>query len=192
MGFLKRIWNQLHRFVFWAIILSILWAWIYLNFVGDARPAKKLVLTVESGDLKAHSLAVLLEEPELPEGLRMVQVRSFDYDIFGSAVVGDLYIMRESTLLATLKESPEKLAPLELPEGWKGWSWQDSCYGVMVYDLDAGLSVAGEYIRYAPLTDQDPEPCYLCLDAQSVHRADGTAWTLALRFLALEERGPEN
>ena len=188
MGFLKRIWNQLHRFVFWAILLSIFWAWIYLNFVGDAKAAQKVVLTVESGDLKSHALAVLLEEPEPPEGLRMIQVRSFDYDIFGSAVVGDLYIMRESTLKATLAESPEKLAPLTLPEGWEGWRWQDQVYGIRVYDRAGGLAVAGDYIRYAPLTDPNPEPCYLCLDAQSLHLTDGAAWTVAQRFLALEKQ----
>ena len=31
---LKRIWAQLHRFVFWALILSLFWAWIY-TMVGD-------------------------------------------------------------------------------------------------------------------------------------------------------------
>ncbi|MBO6052759.1 MAG: hypothetical protein J6Q17_03395, partial [Clostridia bacterium] len=46
------------------------------------------------------------EDEGLPEGLKMIQVRSFDYDMFGSALEGDLYLMKESILKATLEESP--------------------------------------------------------------------------------------
>ena len=122
MRILKNILAQLHRFVFWALILSLFWAWIYI-YVGDTSREKKVLIYIDAYELHQRVLGLRLEDMGLPEGIEMIEVRSFDYDMFGSALNGDIYLMKESILKATLDESPEKLAPIDLPAGREGYDW---------------------------------------------------------------------
>ncbi len=190
MRILKNIWSQLHRFVFWGLLISLFWFWIYINFVGDTSREKKLLFYVDAYELHWRDLSLALEDAGLPDGIEMIQVRSFDYDIFGSAINGDVYVMKESILKATLEESPEKLAPLSVPDGAECWSWEGQIYGLRVFDPATQRGAAEQYIRYAPEGAPEPEAYYLCLDAQGPHSADGAAWQTARAFLTMEENEP--
>ncbi|MBR6376821.1 MAG: hypothetical protein IKS05_03540, partial [Oscillospiraceae bacterium] len=160
MRILKNICAQLHRFVFWALILSLLWAWIY-TFVGDTSREKKVILYVDAYALDQRGLGLRLEEKCLPAGIKMLQVRSFDYDIFGGEINGDLYLMKESVLRTTLEESPEKLAPLVLPAGQTGYEWGGKCWGILAFDPETQRGPAMDYIQYAPLLNPEQEAYYL-------------------------------
>lgn len=190
---LKRIWAQLHRFVFWALILSLLWAWVYSTFVSDAPREKKVLLYVDSYGLERRALGLALEDACLPDGqIEMIQVRSFDYDIFSSYFEGDLYLMRESILKATMEESPEKLAPIPVPEGAEGWAWEGQNVAIRVFDPATQTGPAMALIGYAPPGGTEREAYYLCADAASLHLAsrpgalDDAAWHVALALLAMD------
>ncbi len=188
---LKNIWAQLHRFVFWAIILSILWCWIY-TFVDDAPREKKVLFYIDAYGLEERALTLRLEEECLPEGIKMIRVRSFDYDIFGSSLNGDLYLMKESILKATLDESPEKLAAIELPAGRQGYEWNGKTWGILAFDPAAQKGPAMDYIQYALPGASEPEPYYLCFEANAYHLAsqsgalDNAAWEVGMALLNVE------
>ena len=190
MRILKNIWRQLHRFVFWAVILSLLWCWVY-TFVGDTGADRKVVFYIDAYALERRPLSIRLEEEGLPEGIRMIQARSFDYDLFGSSLNGDLYLMKESILKATLEESPEKLAALTLPDGLTGYDWEGSTVAILAFDPATQRGPAMEYISYALYDTPEPEPYYLCFDAASLHLStnaaavDNAAWEVATNFLHL-------
>lgn len=188
---LKRIWAQIHRFVFWALILSLFWAWIY-TMVGDTSRDKKVLFYLETPGLERRALSIRLEDACLPvEGIKMIQARGFSYELFGSELNGDLYLMRESTLKATLEETPEKLAAIELPEGMRGYEWKGGVYGILAFDPETQKGPAMEQIRYAPFDRPEPEAFWLCFDAKSQHLAaqpgalDNAAWDTALALLAM-------
>ena len=188
---LKRIWAQLHRFVFWALILSLFWSWIYL-MVGDTSRDKKVLLCLETPGLDRRALSIRLEDACLPmEGIKMIQARGFSYELFGSEVNGDLYLMRESTLKATLEETPEKLAAITLPEGLRGYEWKGGVYGLLAFDPETQKGPAMEQIRYTPFNKPEPEAFWLCFDAKSQHLGflpsalDNAAWETAMALLAM-------
>ena len=181
MRILKNIWAQLHRFVFWALILSLLWAWIY-TFVGDTTRDKKLILCVDAYALEQRPLALRLEDECLPAGIKMIQVRSFGYDFLGTELEGD------SILEAALTDTSGKLAPLTLPEGMAGYTREGKTWGILVFDPATQHGPAMDYIQYTPLPDPEPEAYYLCIDAASPHYGaqDNAAWELALAFLRID------
>lgn len=188
---LKRIWAQLYRFVFWALILSLFWSWIY-TMVGDTGRDQKVLFYLETPGLERRPLSIRLEDACLPmEGIRMIQARGFSYELFGSELNGDLYLMRESTLKATLEETPEKLAAITPPEGMRGYEWKGGVYGLLAFDPETQKGPAMEQIRYAPFDRPEPEAFWLCFDAKSQHLAaqpgalDNAAWETAMALLAM-------
>ena len=186
---LKRIWAQLHRFVFWALILSLFWAWIY-TMVGDTGRENMVLFYLETPGLERRALSIRLEDACLPmEGIKMIQARGFSYELFGSELNGDLYLMRESTLKATLEETPEKLTAIDLPEGLRGYAWKGGIYGILAFDPETQKGPAMEQIRYTPFDRPEPEAFWLCFDAKSQHLAslpgalDNAAWETAMALL---------
>ena len=191
MKFLKRIWSQLHRFIFWAVILGIFWCWIY-TFVGDAPREKKVMVYVDAYALEQRDLSLRLEDEGLPEGIRMIQVRGFNYDLFGTTLEGDVYLMKESLLKATLEETPGKLTAFEAPEGFTGYEWEGENWALLVFDAASQTGPAMDQIQYARMGEREPESYYLCFDAQSPHlksapnAVDNAAWEVALNLLKLD------
>lgn len=192
MRILKNIWAQLHRFVFWALILSLLWAWIY-TFVGDTSRDKKVILCVDAYALEQRPLALRLEDEGLPAGIKMIQVRSFGYDFLGTELEGDLYLMKASLVEATLTDTPGKLAALTPPAGMPGYKRDGAVWGIRVFDPATQQGAGMDYIQYTPLPDQEPEAYYLCFDAASPHyaanpgAADNAAWEVAISFLEIDK-----
>ena len=119
MRVLKNIWSQLHRFVFWALLSTILWAWIF-TLLTDTVPEKKVTLYVQTEDCRSVELTLKLEE-EKPQGIKMVKVHPVSYAAFGNRELleADLYAVRE----ADAAEMLPSFAPLDgetLDSGGRG------------------------------------------------------------------------
>lgn len=191
MKLFKNIWSQLHRFAFWAVILTLLWTWIY-TFVGDTSRDKKVMLYVDAYAMDQRGLSARLEDEGLPEGIKMIQARSFGYHIFSETLEGDVYVMRESMLRSTLEETPDKLTAIEVPAGCTGYEWNGKTWAILIFDAEAGTGPAEEYVRYLPYGDEEIESFYLCFDAQSPHveglpnAVDNAAWEVAGNLMKLE------
>lgn len=164
MRFLKNIFSQLHSFVLWAMASILLWGWIF-SMVTDAPVAQKITVYCDVPGLQDTALAVALEE-EMPEGIRMIKVHSFDYVMLDveSMDKGDVFIIPASNL----SEYGQMLTPLYGERG------------VPVYDAETGDAVAAGYIEYGG------EDYYLFLGAGSAHLEDGKAAAVARRLLSLK------
>ncbi len=164
MRILKNIFSQLHTFVLWLLASAIFWSWIF-TMVTDTSPAKKITVYCDVPRLEDTDLAVALEA-DMPEGLRMVKVHSFDYVMFDMESVnkGDIFILPASDVA----ECEEFLAPVEGEDG------------VLVHAAGSGTGAAGQYIGYA---DED---YYLFLGSGSVHLEDGKALAVARQLMEME------
>lgn len=164
MKMLKNIISQLHSFVLWLLVSAIFWSWIF-TFVNDTSPDKKVTLYCKVPEVQETALAAALEK-QMPEGLRMIKVRSFDYVMFGVEEFyrGDLFIVPVSEI----ETYAEFLVPMEGEESAK------------VHDASDDTGVAAAYIRYG---DED---YYLYLGNGSVHLEDGKAMEVAEALLAME------
>lgn len=163
MRLLKNIFSRLHVFVLWALGSFLFWSWIF-TFVTDAPAEKKVTVYCHVPQVEDIDLAVKLEE-DMPQGIRMIKVHSFDYVMFDMERIerGDIFIIPESEL-ETFRED---LLPLS-GEG-----------GEQVYDEETGEGIAKTYISYG---DED---YYLFLGSGSVHLEDGIAREIAMRILEL-------
>ena len=164
MKTLKRILSQWHTFVLWLLVSAIFWSWVF-TFVTDTDPERKITVYCKVPEIQDTALAVALEA-DMPEGLRMIKVHSFDYVMFGVEAFyqGDIFIVPASEL--------ETYADLLLPMA--------GGEGVKVYDAATGSGIAASYIRYGN------EDCYLYLGTGSVHLEDGKAQAVARALLAME------
>ena len=161
MRALKNILSHLHIFALWAVLSAILWGWIF-TLVTDTSPHKKVTVYCHVPELQDKSLAIALEE-NMPEGLKMIKVHSFDYFMLNTQSIdkGDVYIIPASET----EQFAEDLATAE---------------GIRVYDSATGTGIATEYITYG---DED---YYLFLGAASVHLDDGKALAVAEALLAIQ------
>lgn len=181
MRVLKNIVTQLHRWVFWALLSAVFWAWIF-TLLTDTVPAKKVTLFVQVEECRAEELALRLEE-ELPEGIKMVKVHPFSYILFdnGELQVADLYVVRASEMESLLTD----FVPLG-EEDWDSGGREPyvsdgKIYGVKIWDA-SGKGSAGDYLGYEPGEDY-----YLCMNADSPHlgNGDGAALRIAEALLKL-------
>lgn len=185
MRTLRNIWSQLYRFVFWALISSIFWGWIF-TLVTDTTPARKVTIYLQVEECRDRDLVLKLEENK-PEGIRMVKVHPFSYAVFGSddLLNADLYVVRESDA----EEMLASFAPLD------GESWDyggrelfrrdGKIYGVKVYDAASDTGDLRDYLQYTP-----GENCYLFFNVSSPHLGggDSAALRVAETMLSLSER----
>lgn len=161
MRVLKNIFSQLHSFVLWALASALLWGWVF-TFVTDTSVRKKVTVYCYVPEIRDVELAAALEE-ELPEGLKMIKVHSFEYVMMNMETMrqGDLFILPASTV-----EQYKELIDPELGR-------------VKVYDAAAREGAATDFITYL---DED---YYLFYGAGSVHIEDGKAQKVAERLLKL-------
>lgn len=194
MRILKNILSQLHRFAFWTIILALFWIWIYAN-IGDPAPEKKIVIYIDAYEVDQRGLSLRLEEEGLPEGIKLIQVRTGDY-IFASSnspIKGDLYLLKESVLKTNLEQTPDQFAPVSVPDGMTGFSWEGKTWGIQVYNAAEKAGAAMNYICYSFDGDPEPDDYYLCFDADSCHVAglpnavDNAAWEVVLNLLSIND-----
>ena len=99
MRILKNIWSQLHRFLLWALLSSVFWAWIF-GMVTNTAPQHKVVLYADVEECRDRELTLKLEE-EKPESIRMIKVHPFSYAMFddGELQSSDLYVVSASKAL---------------------------------------------------------------------------------------------
>lgn len=163
MKLLKNIVSQLHTFILWLLASAIFWGWIF-TFVTDTSPDKKIAVYCYVPAVQDVALAVTLEK-QMPEGLEMIKVHSFDYVMFNteSIELGDIFIIPVSEI--------ETYADSLILAGEN--------QGVKIYDAATGEGIAKDYIQYA---DED---YYLFLGAGSVHLEDGRALEVAAALLTL-------
>ena len=173
MRVLRNIWSQLHRFVLWALLSTVFWAWIF-TLVTDTVPAKKVTLYLQLEQCRDQELSLKLEESR-PEGIRMVKVHPFSYAAFGNRdlLEADLYLVRE----ADAEEMLQSFAPLD-GEDWDPgdrelYCRDGVCYGVKVYDAASGTGAAQTYLDYEPEGDY-----YLFFNADSLHLGAGDSAAL--------------
>lgn len=164
MKMMKRILSQWHSFVLWLLASALFWSWIF-TFVTDTSPEHKVTVYCKVPEIRDVALAAALEE-RLPEGLRMIQVHSFDYVMFDLDAFygGDVFIVPASEI----ETYADVLAPLEGEMGLKA------------YDALTGTGLAMDYIHYGQ------EDYYLYLGSRSVHLEDGKAMEVARQLLAME------
>ena len=153
--------------------------------MGDTSRDKKIVLYADTLTLEHRELAARLEDEGLPEGIRMIQVRSFDTSYSTMPIEGDLYLIKGSMLRSVLEEAPDRLLALELPAGFAGYTQDGKTWGLLAFDAATQTGPATDYLQYAYLDEPQSESFYLCIDAGSPHLEDGAAWTVALNFLKL-------
>ena len=160
MRVLKNIFSHLHIFALWAVLSAMFWMWIF-TFVTDTTPDKKITVYCHVPEVMGTELAVRLEE-NIPEGLKMIKVHSFDYVMFDTSAItqGDIYIIPAS--------ETEPFA-----EDLSG-------DGIKVYDHETKTGIALQYITYGE------EDYYLFFGANSVHVEDGKALIIAEELLNLQ------
>ena len=179
MRVLKNIVSQLHVYVVWLILSVVLWGFVF-NILTDAPAAKKLVLFAEVESPRDRELSAELEEHR-PEGIRLIQVHSFDYAMFDEQGLlnADFYIVSAASAeeyrasfrpLDTEKFSADGLTLLEL-DG-------QPC-GILVWDGEKGSAAA--YLDYGE------GEYYLFLGANSLHAGekDDAAYELLRELLRL-------
>ena len=138
--------------VVWSLTAVLVTGFIFTR-ITDTDPVHKLTLYVDGEVHNEAQLAARLEKG-LGEPIRMVQVHPFMYAMFGSEALktADLYIVPDSDR----EQYADWFAPGE--------------EGLPVYDPEAGVSVAGTWILYAP-----EETYRLYIGAGSPHLTDGLA-----------------
>ena len=80
MQVFRNIWSQLHRFVFWALLSTILWAWIF-TLVTDTVPEKKVTVYVLTEECRSTELALRLEETK--PGAVVKGGKAMDVKVYG-------------------------------------------------------------------------------------------------------------
>ena len=193
-GFLRKALRLLPGLLLWALISILFWTWIF-NFLTDTDRRYKVTVFVNMHLLRDQDLAIALEE-ELPAGIRIVQVHSFDYALMDSTSLetADLYIMTERQA----REHPEWLCPLpaSLAASADTLMLEGNAIGLLLGTAgenahlpDSSENPASAYLNYA---EAPGEPWYLCFGQGGYHLSflengkDDAALPIALRLLTLK------
>ena len=178
---IKNILRNWYRYVLWALLSAVFWAWIFI-LLFSARPAKKVVLYADLPDLDRNALSIELER-EKPKGIRIVDMAVFDDMMFNQVEVlsGDLFLIPDSKV----EEYLASFAPIDRADfpGETFFESDGEAYGILVYDEETGLKVGGDLILYIP-----QERCWLFFNKDSKHIGghDDAAIAVAQHFLDLK------
>ena len=165
MRVLRNIFSQLHEYVLWLLLSTVLWGWIFASFVTDTKAEKKVVIYVDAVQCADTELAAALEE-HMPEGLRMIQVHPFSYAMFDTNALlnADLYIV-SSSRAAEYLESFAPLAGLPADLGGEYWVHDGVPYGIRLCG-----AADGRYFTCSNPGEPD-EDCYLFFGVNGLHAA---------------------
>ncbi len=191
MSFLKKIFGKWHLYVSWAILVTILWGWIF-TLLTNARPQRKLTVFEHSFQSQAEAMSIELEKDK-PENIKMISVRSFDFALFGQTgfTEADIFIIRASEIDTYITDfiPIEELAK-EHPE-WEYYLKDGVPYGIRMYDKETMTGSALEYLQYdgKATTGLEAEDYYLFIGKNSVHIGgegqDALAFDLAVKIVEL-------
>ncbi len=162
----KRVTRVLFHLLGCLIACAVFWAWIF-TFLTDTSADRKVVLYADLPAIRFREMSAALEEEDLPEGIRMVQVRPFSYNIMGAGGVekSDLFILSPSGIEACR----EWLAPVPevLRENCAVFSLDGAVYGIRIYDAETGLGAMPDFLLWEE--EEDGTDRYLCFGNQSLH-----------------------
>lgn len=175
MRVLKRIFSQLHIYVAWIILSSLVWSWIFM-LATDTSAAKKITVFVEADNVRDTEFSILLEE-NMPQKLKMIKVRKFSYAMFDSYTLlnADIFIVKS----ANAEQYIDSFVKLEEKEGVEYFYHNGEPYGIKVYDKETKKGSATKYISY------EDDDYYLFFGVNSVHlgelngSADDYSFTIA-------------
>ncbi len=181
---MKGVLRNLHRYVFWALVSVMFWAWIFTR-ITDAPAAKKVLFYADLPDLDRAALSTALQA-DMPETIRFVEARAFLDEMFDSANVtlGDVYIAPAAHAQEYLS-SFTPIDPSAFPD-LPPYVSEDKVYGLCVFDEEAGIRIGTRYLLY-----ESGERYYLFFNAASLHlgawngSGDDAAIRAARTFLTL-------
>ena len=181
----KSLLRNLHRYVFWALISVMLWAWIF-TLLFSAPEKNKITIFADVPEIDGNALSIELEQ-DLPKGIRLIDAKTFNALLFQQYAVlnGDLYLVPESDTETYLPS----FTPIDRA-AFPGATFYESdgeAYGILLFDGQNGPAVGRQYVTYA----QD-ERCWLFFNKDSKHlgawngSADDAAIVIAQHFLKLK------
>lgn len=174
MRVIKKILANLHRYVLWLLISVLLWSWIF-TFLNDTTMKRKVMLFVNAPSVDDAALEHTLSE-DLPEGIKMVKVHSFEYAAFlaDEADNADMYILSASDLANNLDRL--QAVPGDAFGADRAAFIKDGkVFGICVYDRESGSGAAKSFITYADESGESLYPdenYYLCFNKKSMHIGD--------------------
>ncbi len=159
---MKGILKNLHRYVVWALVSVVFWAWIFTR-ITDAPASRKVLLYADLPDLDRPALSAALEA-DMPDSIRFVEARAFMDEYFSSANVtkGDVYIVPEANAELYLP-SFTPIDPASFPD-LPRYESGGKIYGLCVYDEAAGIRIGARYLLY-----ETGQRYYLFFNAASLH-----------------------
>ena len=164
---IKRTLRLLSHLLLWALAAGLLTGWVF-NLLTDARREEKITLFAGMRSVRGQALAAVLEG-DLPEGIRMVQVRPFAYAMMDtvSLETADLYVMTA----AQAEEHRDwiRSLPAEIAEGDAPLVLDGETVGIRLFDATAGQGAARSFFSYEEAPEED---WYLCFGAKGFHLTD--------------------
>ena len=159
---MKGILKNLHRYVLWALISLVFWAWI-ISRITDAPAARKVTLYADLPALDRQALSEALEK-DLPAGIRFVEAWAFTDEMFspGNVTMGDLFVVsgrQAETYLPSFAPIDESAFP-----GGTFYTFEGKTYGVCLFDEAAGIRIGTRYLAFQP-----GEKYYLFFGEKSKH-----------------------
>ncbi len=165
-GLFRQTWRKVSAliipFILWTMAVVIIGGFIFSR-ITDTDPMHKITIYADCDIGDGAKLADLLEQ-QLGEPIRMVKVRPFTYDLFGTTGIeqADLYIVSASKVV--------KLRSwfVPLPEDMRNrddlLKLGGEPYGIPVYSPDTDDGAAQTYLDY-----DRGETYYLVFSAASTH-----------------------
>lgn len=159
MKVLKKIFSQLHIYIAWIILSSLVWSWIFM-LATDTSASKKITLYVDANSVNGTEFSALLEEG-MPQKLKMIKIYTSADTSFDSftAQGADLFIVKGSDA----EKYIDSFAKLDKKEGVEYYYHGGTAYGIKVYDKETKKGSATKFISYG---DDD---YYLFFGINSVH-----------------------
>ena len=165
-GAFRQAWRKISAlvipFILWTMGVVIIGGFVFTR-ITDTDAQHKIVIYADCDIRDGAKLADLLEQ-QLGDPIRMVKVRPFTYDLFGSAGIqkADLYIVSAPKA----EELRSWFAPLpeEMRNGGNLLILDGEVYGIPVYSPDTTAGAARAYLDYGRR-----ETYYLVLSAASLH-----------------------
>lgn len=165
---LKRILSQLHRYVLWALVSLFVWGFVFYA-VTDTKKEKKVTVYANVASIRSDELEEELEKSR-PEGIRMIKVHHFSYDMFGNDVLasGDVFIISGSEI----EKYKDSLCPVEA-DGENCLVIDGEAYGYLIWDAEKQQGHATGFICYTfENAEGSGENYYICFNKDSLHLGD--------------------
>lgn len=158
----KRFFAHIHKYVLWALLSAVFWAWIF-TFLTDAPSSQKIVIYSDTQSMNERALAEELEKDK-PSNIRMIQIYPFSYALVDVTAPerADMYVLSETDLV----NRADLLFPIPLKE--EGYIKDGVLLGLLLFDKEDGAVAAAEFFQYAG-DMPGIENYYLCFSKTSSH-----------------------